>query len=124
MTRHVIRLVHSLFLPAAGQACTEGAWCPAVDVYQTRDGWLVKFELAGVRPEEIDLEVQGQRMTLRGTRRDSLTQEVCHYHRMEIAYSHFERSLELPVRLDDAEIATSYRDGMLLVTIRPTEAAQ
>jgi HSP20 family protein len=123
MTRHVIRLIHSLFLPAA-QACTEGAWCPAVDVYRTRDGWLVKFELAGVRPEDIDLEVQGRRIRLRGTRRDCLAREVCHYYRMEIAYSHFERTLELPVRLDDAAIDTSYRDGMLLVTIRPTEAPQ
>ena len=121
MSEDLIRLMHVLFLPAA-ESCREGAWCPATDVYRTPSGWLVKFDLAGVRAEDIDLEVHGRRMTVRGTRRDCTTPAGCSYYRMEIAYGPFERSVELPVDDDlrRAQITTEYRDGMLLVHV-PTE---
>ena len=122
MAKDLIRLMHTLFLPAAG-SCRDTLWCPAADVYRNRHGWLVKFDLAGVRPEDIDLEVSGHRMTVRGVRRDCTSHEGCSYYRLEIPYSRFERSLELPCDLERADITTEYRDGMLLVHI-PTEDQQ
>jgi HSP20 family protein len=118
MPKDMIRLMHALFLPAV-QSARQALWCPAADVYRTRKGWLVKFDLAGVRPEDIDLEVQGRRMRVRGVRRDCATEEGCRYYLMEISYSNFERVLELPCDLQRAEISTDYRDGMLLVHINP-----
>ncbi len=120
MSKDVIRLMHALFLPNV-DACRPELLCPPTDVYHTRTGWLVKFELAGVRPEDVHLEVLGPRMTLRGVRRDATAAEELHCYRMEIAYSEFERSLELPCDLQRADITTEYRDGMLLVRIQ-TEA--
>ena len=120
MSKDMIRLMHALFLPNV-ESCRQGPLCPPTDVYRTRDGWLVKFELAGVRPEDMHLEVRGRRMTLRGVRRDRTAAEESHCYSMEIAYSDFERSLELPCYLERADITTEYRDGMLLVRI-PTEA--
>jgi HSP20 family protein len=118
MPKDLVRLMHALFLPAVSP-CTPGVWCPAADVYHTRTGWLVKLDLAGVRVEDIAVEVQGRRMRVRGTRRDCTFHEGCHYYQMEIAYSNFERNLELPCDLERAAIATEYRDGMLLVLITP-----
>jgi HSP20 family protein len=119
MPRDLIRLIHALLPPGLGPS--DAPWCPAADVYQTPHGWLVKFDLAGVRPEDIDLEASGRRLTLRGTRRDCTAEEGCRHYRMEISYSRFERSLELPCRLDRATFHTRYRDGMLLVEVRPDE---
>jgi HSP20 family protein len=116
MSEDLIRLMHALFLPAA-ESCRDSPWCPAADVYRGRTGWLVKFELAGVRPEDIELTVLGRRLTVRGTRRDWTAHEGSSYYQLEIAYSHFQRSLELPVDLERAQIGTEYRDGMLLVHI-------
>src|SRR5919198_6046253 len=113
MARDLIRLMHALFLPHAGRPC-DAAWRPSADVYRTARGWLVKFELAGVRPEDIDLQVLGRRMVLRGVRRDCVPPGGCSYYRMEIAYSRFERAIELPCDLRRADITTEYRDGMLL----------
>lgn len=98
-------------------------WTPPADVYRTPDGWLVKLELAGVRPEEVQLEASGRRLTIRGCRRDSYAHESHSHYLMEIAYSCFERSLELPCDVERYSITTEYQDGMLLVRIR-TEAAQ
>jgi HSP20 family protein len=116
MSDDFIRLMHSLFLPAA-QSCREARWSPAADVYQTREGWLVKLDLAGVRPEDVQLQVQGRRLIVCGQRHDSVTKEGASYYQLEIAYSHFERSLELPDDLERASLLTEYRDGMLLIHI-------
>ena len=117
MSEDFIRIMHALFLPAA-ESCRESPWRPAADVYRSQNGWIVKFELAGVRSDDIELTVQGNRLTLRGVRRDDCTAlEGCHYYQMEIAYSFFERSLALPCDLERANVTSEYRDGMLLVRI-------
>jgi HSP20 family protein len=120
MSRDLIRLMHALFLPAA-RTYRQELWRPSADVYRLRDGWLVKFDLAGVRPEDCRLSIQGGRLTVQGTRRDCFTQEECHHYLLEISYSHFERTLELPGDLEQAQLTTSYQDGMLLVRLQ-TEA--
>jgi HSP20 family protein len=116
MSEDFIRFMHAFFLPA-GASRYESPWCPAADVYRGRNGWLVKFELAGVRPDDLELTVRGNRLMLRGVRRDFTALEGCRYYQMEIAYSPFERSLTLPCDLERADITSEYRDGMLLVRI-------
>src|SRR3954470_2063987 len=108
MSKDLIRLMNALFFPGV-EARPETPWQPHLDVYRTADGWLVKFELAGVRAEDIDLQVLGGRMKLTGVRRDCLREEArksglpapVHY-RMEIAYSRFERTLEMSCDLKRA----------------------
>jgi HSP20 family protein len=87
-------------------------------VYCTRTGWLVKFDLAGVRPEDVRLAVSGGRLLLSGIRRDWCIEDGCNYYRMEIAYSNFARGIELPVNLEAAELTTEFQEGMLLVRIK------
>lgn len=94
------------------------AWQPRADVYRTKDGWLIKLELAGVRPDEIRLVLEGTRLLVQGTRRDEHCVQGMGCHCMEIAYSRFQRVLELPDLSESAELATSYVDGMLLVRIK------
>ena len=113
-----IRQLQSLFFPFA-ETARAGAWQPSADVYRTRQGWLVKLDLAGVRPEDVQVSVQGNRLTVRGTRRDWSLQEGCSHYQMEIAYSRFERSLTLPVSLEQTRITAEHRQGMLLIHIRP-----
>jgi HSP20 family protein len=117
MSKDLIRIMHSLFLPAAG-SCREALWHPAADIYRTRSGWLIKFDLAGVQPDALSVNLAGSRLTVRGTRRDWCLEEGCHYYQMEIAYNHFERSIDLPLEATPVGIATEYRDGMLLVRLQ------
>jgi HSP20 family protein len=107
--------MQSLF--PGGELLNETAWRPAVDVYRTPHGWLLKYDLAGVRPEDVALKVQGNRVTIQGVRRDMMTEQGCRHYRMEITYNHFERTLELPGLIAPASVATEYRNGMLLVHI-------
>jgi HSP20 family protein len=125
MSKDLIRLMNALFFPGA-EAWQGVPWRPLVDVYRTPDGWLVKFDLAGVRAEDVDLQVLGGRMHLCGVRRDCVLEEARKSgrplpvpHRMEIAYSRFERTLDLPCDLKRAEITTTFTDGLLLVLVKP-----
>lgn len=117
-----VRAMQGLFAAALETSCA--AWHPAADIYRTRAGWLVKFDLAGVRPGDVELTARGQCLTVRGSRRDcSLEEGACHY-LLEIVYSDFERSVVLPCDLDRATISAEHRDGMLLVRIQREEHDQ
>jgi HSP20 family protein len=120
MGKDVVQVMRALFLPAQG-ALREALWRPPADVYRCPRGWVVKFDVAGVRPDDVSLSVNGRRLTLRGCRRDSFTEEGHHHYSMEISYSRFERSIELPADVEAARLTTEYRDGMLVVRIE-TEA--
>jgi HSP20 family protein len=104
-----------LFRPPAD----DHGWQPLLDIYELKDGWLLKADLAGVRPDEVTVTLCGRCVTLRGHRHDSQIEEGCAHYRMEISYAAFERSVELPADPGtSAQVHTDYRDGMLLVRIR------
>lgn len=92
-------------------------WEPAADIYRTPEGWKIKFDLAGVKPEDIEILISGDRLTIRGVRRDSIIGHGWSYYQMEITYSRFERVLELPCDLARAKIRCECRDGWLMLHI-------
>jgi HSP20 family protein len=115
MARDKIRFV-SFFLSA--EPAREVNWRPDADVLRTADGWMIKFNLAGVRPEDVELTVRGRQLTVRGTRRDDCADGTCCHHLMEIEYGRFERSVELGADLGPVRISVEHRHGMLLVRIQ------
>jgi HSP20 family protein len=104
---------------ARGRArLSQRAWCPAADIYQTRDGWIVKVDLAGISPDDLEITIEGATLKLTGCRRDSFYSESVTYHQMEITYSRFEKTLRFPRALDDAHLLRDYRDGLLILRLR------
>jgi HSP20 family protein len=102
---------------AAARAFQQTTWQPAVDVYKTAGGWLLKYELAGVSPQDVELAVCGSTITVRGVRRDVSVDERQQSYSMEISYNQFERSLQMPCELDAMHVSLDYRDGMLIVRL-------
>jgi len=92
-------------------------WQPPVDVYRSPHGWLLKFDLAGVRPEDVQVRIAGSRVTVSGVRRDWILEQGYSYHSMEISYNRFERVIELPGDLSKAEFSMEARDGLLMVRV-------
>jgi HSP20 family protein len=95
----------------------ESRWQPYADVYRTRTGWLIKYDLAGVKTEDIEVAVSGSEITISGFRRDWRLEEGCTHYSMEISYNRFERTLRLPCELEGAEVEVEGRDGILLVRL-------
>ncbi|HMG34454.1 MAG TPA: Hsp20/alpha crystallin family protein [Blastocatellia bacterium] len=92
-------------------------WQPAVDVYKTPDGWKIKFDLAGVKPNDVEVVLLDGRIVVRGVRRDSVISEGWSYYQLEITYSRFERVLQIPCDLSNAEIKTESCDGWFILNV-------
>ena len=105
------------FLICSAQGFGDLVWQPSADIYQIRDGWLVKLDLAGIRLKDVEISRKGNCLTIEGIRRDFLEEESPNYYAMEISYNRFRKSIELPVELEKAEIRLDYKDGMLLIRI-------
>ncbi|HVJ66371.1 MAG TPA: Hsp20/alpha crystallin family protein [Caulifigura sp.] len=94
---------------------------PAADVYRTATGWLVKLELAGVSPNDVQVAASGNRLVVRGRRRDSVLTQCRQCVSLEISYSSFERHIEFPGNIERARWDLEMRDGMLLIHLTTGE---
>lgn len=115
-----IRSLQSFINGALDQRSEKACWRPSVDIYRAGSAWLVKFDLAGVRKEDIQVVLDGKRLTVRGVRRDLTILDGQRAYSMEIDYNQFERVVELPINVETSRFASEYRDGMFLVSVTPT----
>ncbi|MEP7212665.1 MAG: Hsp20/alpha crystallin family protein [Acidobacteriota bacterium] len=101
---------------------SERLWYPAADVFQTPEGWMVKVELAGVSVEDVQIDIQGNVLTIAGTRRDkSCAAAGFSYQQLEITYSSFEKTLTFPARIEGARIEHNFEDGLLIIRLWKSE---
>ena len=108
----------SPFFEPALSMVRECIWRPAVDVRRTTGGWLIKAELAGVPADQVHVTMHGNSVVLSGVRTDTPREDGASCYAMEIAYCRFERRIELPATVDDAEVSLSAHDGLVILRIR------
>lgn len=90
-------------------------WQPAVDIYKCPQGWKIKFDLAGVKPDDVEVKIINDKLVVRGVRRDTVITEGWSYHQLEITYSRFERVLKIPCDLSRIEIHCESLDGWFIL---------
>jgi len=99
------------------------AWAPPIDVYETDDRYVIAAELPGLSREQIDLAVQDNRLTIRGTRPGGVPENATrHYHQLERGHGSFLRAFEFAEPIEQDGITADLRDGVLTVTL-PKRAA-
>src|SRR5215208_2653629 len=92
-------------------------WYPAADVFQTPEGWLVKVELAGVSVEDVEIDIQGNVLSIVGSRKDRSCAVGFSFHQMEITYSRFEKTLQFPAAIEGARLEHNFEDGILIIRL-------
>ena len=104
-------------------------WTPNVNLYENDNNYVVCVDLAGVIKEEIDLQVTGQTLTLKGSRTVPVQQRDgppaaenapaprYRVHLMEIDHGQFVREVELPHDVESDTISAQYRNGMLWIEL-------
>lgn len=97
------------------------SWTPALEVFETKDHWVVKAELPGIKKEDIDVSVQDGQLLLRGHKKEETDNAGKELHRTERYYGEFERVLSLPTSVDETKIKAGYRDGVLELTLGKRE---
>jgi HSP20 family protein len=102
---------------SAGEQEARAHWAPNTDVYQTDDGLVIKVELAGMRSDNLQITVEGNKLRIAGERPDGCRAAKFNFLAMEIYYGPFENVLELPPGYDLTQAKASYLNGFLRIDV-------
>lgn len=94
-----------------------GAVNPDVEITENENDYLVHADLPGMKREDFDVTVEGNRFILRGERKEDSKEEKKGYHYSERRYGSFARAFTLPVEIDSEKVQASYKHGVLRVTL-------
>ena len=101
-----------------------GDWAPSMDVSETKEAMVVKAEVPGLEPKDIQISLQEQYLTIKGEKTQEKLDKEERYHRVERFYGSFARSVRLPVGVDGSRVTASFKNGLLTVTLPKTAAAK
>lgn len=120
------REMDRLFEDFAGNGGRQGLerWAPSMDVSETPEALIVKAEVPGIDPKEVEISVSGDTLTLKGEKKEEKEEKGKTWHRIERSYGSFFRSVTLPAPVDADRIAAEARDGVLTITLPKTEKAK
>jgi len=95
---------------------------PAINIWTNEDGQLVSAEMPGVLPDNIDIDVTGDALSISGVRKQDEVAKEAHYHRRERSYGSFSRTIQLPFMVDTNKVEASFKNGILLISLPRAEA--
>ena len=101
-----------------------GAWAPPVDIFEKSDNLVIRAEIPGAKPEDLDVRIENGVLSLHGERKRELDVDEKSSHRLERVYGSFTRSFSLPTIVDASKITATYKDGILEVSVPKAEAAK
>jgi HSP20 family protein len=99
------------------EASAKAHWVPNTDVYCTDNGLVIKVELAGMRSDNLEITVEGNRLRISGNRPDGCRAPKCSFLVVEISYGPFESLLELPAGYDLSQAKAAYLNGFLRIDV-------
>ena len=100
-----------------GRDLLDSEWTPSVDVAETEEDVIVTAELPGVRPEDVDLTIANDILTIRGEKKEEEEADKERRHRVERCYGNFQSSISLPTGVQEDKVEACYKDGVLRVSI-------
>lgn len=100
------------------------SWVPTLDVWETDDSLVYAFDLPGLTQDDIAVEVEDGALTVSAKRERTAKIDEERFHRLERRYGEFSRTVGLPQGVSDKDIAATYQDGVLEITVPKPEQAR
>lgn len=101
-----------------------GDWFPSLDLSETKSEIVVKAEIPGMDPKDIDISLSDGVLSIRGERKQEKEEKEEDYHLIERSYGSFARSVALPKEIKHDKISASYKDGVLRIVLPKSEEAK
>jgi HSP20 family protein len=101
-----------------------GEWRPAVDIAETDDAVVVKAELPGLDPKEVEVSLSGDVLTIKGQKKEEKEEKTKSFHRVERSYGSFTRSVRLPAAVVADKVEANFKNGILTVDLPKAEEAK
>ncbi|HEX9116503.1 MAG TPA: Hsp20/alpha crystallin family protein [Anaerolineae bacterium] len=111
---------HAMVGPAAGTERT-AEWGLPLDVAENEDNFVVKASVPGVKPEDIEVTVHGELLSIRGEMKQEQESKNEQYHLRERRWGTFARSLTLPAAVKADQVEAEYANGVLTLTLPKTD---
>jgi HSP20 family protein len=99
------------------------AW-PAIDVAEKEDAVLVRAEVPGLKPEDIDISVYGNTLTISGEKKETKEDQGDGFYHVESSYGSFRREVALSTDVDESKIEAVCKDGILSITLPKAEKSK
>ena len=124
MRREMDRLWDSFFDRGPTKAEVGGEFLPALDLAEKDNELVVKCEVPGLEPKDIDISLSDGMLTIKGEKNQEREEKEADYHLVERSYGTFTRSIQLPKEVQSDKISASYKNGVLKVVLPKPEGAQ
>lgn len=124
LKREMDRLFDHFFEPSWDEFRAVEEWTPKMDVSETKDDLVVRVEVPGLDPKEMQVSVHEQLLTIRGEKKEEKEEKDERYHRRECAYGVFTRAIRLPVAVDQEKVTAEYKNGQLTIRLPKTSAVK
>jgi HSP20 family protein len=99
-------------------------WKPVVDVAETENEIVVKAEIPGIDPKDIDISITGDKLTLKGEKKEEKENTGKCFHRVESSYGSFKRVITLPASVDVDKVTAEGKNGLLEITLPKKEESK
>ena len=99
-------------------------WVPSLDFWETVDAYMVRIEIPGLEPKDVQVTLQDNVLTVRGERKDEPRKDDERFYRLERNYGAFSRSIRLPATVDGARVNAVFKSGLLTITVPKTPEAK
>jgi HSP20 family protein len=119
----ITRLFNDAF-ERTGEESNLTTWAPAVDINENEQALVVRADLPGIDPKDLDIRVENNILTIRGERKFEKKTDEANYLRVERAYGSFSRSFSLANTVNPEGIKADYQNGVLTLTIPKREEAK
>ena len=101
-----------------------GEWFRSLDLAETDNELVVKAELPGMDPKDIEISLSDGMLTIKGVKKQEKEEKKSDYHFIERSYGAFTRSIQLPRQVEREKISASYKNGLLRITLPKSEEAK
>lgn len=101
-----------------------GGNLPSVDLSETENAIEVRMDVPGVKAKDIDIQVNGNLLTVSAIREEEKEEKGRTYHRVERQTGRYARTMTLPAPVIESEVAAEYRDGVLSITLPKTDESK
>lgn len=108
--------------PFRGEEISE--WFPSIDFSETKNNYVIKAELPGIDPKNVDISLTENVLTIKGEKKQEKEEETENYHFVERSYGSFTRSIRLPGQVQSDKISATYKNGVLKIVLPKTEEAK
>ena len=102
----------------------DGAWNPAVDIYDSKESILVKADIPGLSKDDIEVTVHGDTLVIKGEKKHEKEVKEKDYVRTERFYGNFQRAIRLPAEVETNKVDATYKNGVLELVLPKSEKAK